>query len=331
MPDNDILLSLIVPVYNVERYLKECLDSIFVRQQIDHKVEVIVVNDGSTDSCLSILKEYKNQHDFMLIDQINIGLSEARNAGIKVAKGKYLLFVDSDDRLVSYTLDKLLAYLSKTDIDLLEYNYEIFNENDQKLNVVNKIPTVISGHGDNVFAEWERSGFYRPMVWTKVVSREMLTLNQLYFYPGIYHEDEEWSPKLFAYAKTVSFLPLDLYTYRLREGSIMSTKTQKHYLDLIKVLDILYDFSCNGDFSAHYINALRHNISFLYFSAIKGIKLMGKYDEELICMLNKNSILSSFSEEKHRKYLYKWIIDKLGIKTFYSCKYGFKNYFHNHK
>jgi glycosyltransferase involved in cell wall biosynthesis len=292
-----------------------------VYQQIDHRVEVIVVNDGSTDSSLSILKEYKKQHDFMLIDQINKGLSAARNIGISISKGKYLLFVDSDDYLMPFTLEKLLVYLSKTDVDLFEYNYQIFNENSQKISIQNITPSVISGHGENVFAEWEKSGFYRPMVWTKVVSREMLVLNQLYFYSGIYHEDEEWSPKLFAYARIVSFLPLELYVYRLREGSIMSTKTQKHYFDLLKVVNILYDFSNSVNFSANYINAIRRNLSFLYLSVIKGIKLTGKYDEELVLMLNKNTLFLSFSDEKHRKYLYKWIINKFGIKIFYIYKY----------
>ena len=322
--NNEIILSIIIPVYNVELYLKECLDSILVHQKISHKIEVIAVNDGSTDGSREILNEYKKQYDLILFDQENKGLSCARNSGIKMAKGKYLLFMDSDDYFVPDIFDKFLSYLAESDADLIEFDYKVLNPIEPKFNYKFKIPTVLSGSGQDVFCSWEKSGFYRPVVWTKAVSRKMIVLNQLYFYPGIYHEDEEWSPKIFAYAKHVCYLPLVLYVYRIREGSIVSQKTRKHYMDMLIVIDSLCKFSCSENFSPQYIKALQRNLSFLYFSLIKGIKIAGEYDRYLISTLEERKNLIKHSEDFHRKYLYRYFINILGVKNFYIFKYGVK-------
>lgn len=323
---NEILLSIIIPVYNVELYLKDCLDSIFVHQKISHKIEVIAVNDGSTDRSGEILNKFKEEHDFILFDQENKGLSCARNSGIKIAKGKYLLFIDSDDYFLPDALDQLLSYLAGTDADLIEFNYKVLNPADLRPKLKYKNPPISSGSGQEIFCSWERSGFYRPVVWTKAVSRKMIVLNQLYFCPGIYHEDEEWSPRIFAYAGRVCYLPLLLYVYRIREGSTMSKKTEKHYMDMLIVIDRLYKFTSSENLSVQYIRSLQRYLSFLYFSMIKGIRISGEYDLHLISELEKRKILIKFSEDLHRKYLYKYLINILGIKFFYTFKYSLKHF-----
>ena len=326
LENNDIVASIIVPVYNVEQYLKECLDSIFVHQKISYPIEVIVVNDGSDDGSLNFLNEYKKEHYFILINQENKGLSIARNTGIKASNGKYLLFMDSDDYFVPNALDKLLKYLSDNNIDLVEFNYDTDNETEKHVRHKKRITNVVSGSGQDVFCAWGNSGFYRPNVWTRAVTREMVVSNELYFYPGIYYEDGEWSPKLFAYAKTAIYLPIDVYVYRIREGSITSEKTKKHYLDLITIVDSLYKFACDGDFSVDYTNALMRNISFFYFYSIRGIKITGEYNQYMISFLEKNRKFANYSTQIHRKYLYKWVIYRFGIKRFYKFKYGLSNF-----
>ena len=145
MENSEIILSMIIPVYNVELYLKECLDSIFVHQKISHKIEVIAVNDGSTDRSGEILNEYKQQYGLVLFEQDSSGPGGARNTAIKAARGKYLLFVDSDDYLVPGSLDQLLSYLAKTDAELIEFNYKVLDLAEPKLKLKDEIPAVLSG------------------------------------------------------------------------------------------------------------------------------------------------------------------------------------------
>ena len=121
MTHKEISISIIIPVYNVERYLPVCLESI-VQQSMDD-YEVILVDDGSTDSSGPICNEYADRHpQFRVIHQQNQGISAARNAGVVESKGKYLLFLDSDDFLVPNSLSKLLELANKNDLDVLGFN-----------------------------------------------------------------------------------------------------------------------------------------------------------------------------------------------------------------
>jgi len=323
----EIIASIIIPVYNVESYLEECLDSIFVHQEISCPIEVIVVNDGSTDGSLNILNEYKKQHDFILITQENLGIGCARNTGINAATGRYLLFIDSDDYLVPDSLDSLLVYLAVSNVDIVEYDYKIFNKSKRSYDLNNKLPPIVEyGRGQDVFSVWEKNGFYRPMVWTRAVSREMIVSNKLYFYTGMFHEDEEWSPKIYAYAASVRYLPIVIYVYRIRESSCMANKTLKHYMDLLKCVDSLSEFSNTQNLSPEYIKAVRRKSVSIYFWVFSNIKFDGKYNQHLISELEKRRDLIRFSEEFNRKILYKSIIDIQGIRNSYILRYGCRDF-----
>jgi len=324
-----IIASIIIPVYNVESYLKECLDSIFVHQKISCQIEVVIINDGSTDCSLVMLDEYKKRYDFILINQRNAGLSNARNTGIKAAKGKYLLFIDGDDYLEPYSLNSLLDYLSFSDDDIVQYDYKVCNDAERSFSHNRRPPVVQCGKGQDVFAVWEKNGFYRPMVWITAVSREMVVSNKLYFYPGILNEDEEWSPKIYAYADSVCYLPLVVYVYRVRENSCSTNKSPRNFMDLLKCIDSLMEFSDSQDFSPEYIRAVRRNFAFLYFSMIKNIKFDGCYNADLISELEKRRDIIRFSKDFHRRIFYKYIIDTLGIKNFHVLKYGYKDFLHD--
>lgn len=331
MTTNKIIASIIIPVYNVEQYIKDCLDSIFVYQEISYPIEVIVVDDGSTDRCPDILNEYKKYHEFLLITKENAGVGCARNTGIDAANGKYLLFLDSDDYFVPGSLDSLFAYLAVSDEDIVEYDYIVSNEYKGSPFTKKEITSIDRGQGQKIFAVWEKDGFYRPMPCMRAVSRKMIISNMLYFYPGIFHEDEEWSPRIFAFASSVRYLPLIIYVYRIREGSAMSKKTRKHYMDIFFIIDSLYEFSCKGDLSEQYIESLRHIISFLYFTIIKVIRLNGLYDKEIICKLEERKKMTCYSSILHKKYFFRYIINIFGIKKFYILKYSFRDFINNYK
>jgi heptose III glucuronosyltransferase len=304
---DEITLSIIIPVYNVEQYLAQCLDSIFVHQQINDRIEVIVVNDGSTDGSLSILKEYKKNYDFILITQKSSGPGGARNTGIKSAQGRYLLFIDSDDFIIPGALDKLLIYLSTSKTDIIEFDYYVFNDTNREFEPRNNCPSVISGDGQEVFCSWMKSGFYHGMIWTRAVSRDLILSNQIFFYPEIYHQDAEWSPKIFAYAKSVCYFQHVLYVYRIREGSISAQNTARRYMDFMFCLVSLYKFSCLNWLSSEYVNTLREKISSRYFTILYRIKIEGNYNFDLISALEKHKYIIKDSSLFHRRYLYRYL------------------------
>ena len=110
------LLSIIIPVYNVELYLDDCLKSVF--DQINDDVEVILINDGSTDRSNEIIEKYNNEYQFKYINQVNQGISATRNIGLKESSSKYITFLDSDDILANGIIDKIIAEIKTSKIDL---------------------------------------------------------------------------------------------------------------------------------------------------------------------------------------------------------------------
>ena len=125
-----ILLSLILPIYNVEKYLPVCLDSL-IKQDIDElKYEIICVNDGSTDSCEQIILKYQKKHrNIKLINKKNSGVSQTRNIGLKAAKGKFIWFIDPDDFVRPYSLKYILDMLEQTKADICNILYKSVSEN----------------------------------------------------------------------------------------------------------------------------------------------------------------------------------------------------------
>lgn len=238
------LLSFIIPVYNVEKYLNECLDSIFDPSVNEYEYEVIAVNDGSTDRSPEILKTYLCHKNFRIITQKNGGLGAARNSGIKAAKGKYTAFIDSDDYLLSGAVPSMLGWARQSDCDIIEFEIESSNESSQSFAQLrrgtDRHPT--AGSGKALFAEWYRQRIYFPSVCIRIYRLEFLHAHSLYFMPIVY-EDNEWTPKAFFYAETVVYYPLTLYHYRRREGSLMlSFSDSKKYWNYIKLISALNEF-----------------------------------------------------------------------------------------
>lgn len=123
----EINLSIIIPCYNVEKYVRECIESV-LNQKTKFKYEVILINDGSQDNTLNILKEYEDKNNVILINQKNKGFSGARNIGLQYVQGEYLMFVDSDDRLSNGAIENLLSVAYKEDYEIVEGKYVLFSE-----------------------------------------------------------------------------------------------------------------------------------------------------------------------------------------------------------
>jgi len=220
-------LSIVVPVYNVERYLPKCLDSL-LNQDIDkNDYEIIIVNDGSTDKSRDIAKEYSlNYSNIILINQENRGLSSARNTGIKHSKGKYIQFVDSDDFLEPNVEKTLIDKIEKDNLDVLRFNYRNVNE---KYDVFepNKSGRPFVDYTDNICDGvsflTERLGF-ACYAWQFILKTELVISIPL-FKEGIFFEDTEWTPRVLSIADRVTSVDTFVYNYLVRDGSITRAAT----------------------------------------------------------------------------------------------------------
>lgn len=236
-----MLISIIIPVYNVERYLSQCLDSV-LNQSYDGDYEVICVDDGSTDGSPAILEEYAGKSDkIKIIRQENRGLGGARNMGLRAARGRYVWFVDSDD----WIEQEALATLAKSigDEDIVCFNGRRYFEDGTV-----EIPD--SGIEEGNLTGWEYYGryalskrnFHFVCVVLRIYRREFLLADSLFFEEGIYHEDNLFTPIVCYYAASVRVIPDILYVYRIRQGSITQSFTDKRIFDTIKVANRLAEF-----------------------------------------------------------------------------------------
>lgn len=232
--------SIIIPVYNVEQYLRDCLNSVVLQSHCDY--EVICVNDGSTDGSLAILEEFQKKYNqITVITQQNKGLSGARNAGIRTAKGDYLFFLDSDDWIETTALEVLVRQLSGE--DMVCFNGRRFFENGET-----EEPD--TGISESNLSGWEYYNkyalvprkFHFVCTVLRLYRREYILKNNLFFEEGIYHEDNLFTPLACYYAQVVKVIPDCLYIYRIREGSIMQTGNMKRLYDKITVANKLSDF-----------------------------------------------------------------------------------------
>lgn len=231
-----IKLSIIVPIYGVEQYLPKCVDSLLNQDIPSSDFEIILVDDGGHDKCPLICDEYAAIHkNIRVIHRENGGLSAARNSGIEVAQGEYIMFVDSDDYIEPNVLSGLLEQAERDNLDVLRYRlhyvnpmYEVFNPykiDPFKGNDYSKMPT----DGVSFLNSRMNTQCY---AWQYILKRELL--EGCIFTPGIYFEDTDWTPRMLERAKRVASTETVAYNYLMREGSItnaINRSKQKKVLD----------------------------------------------------------------------------------------------------
>jgi len=239
-----MLLSIIVPVYNVEKYLRKCVDSLLTQDLPPEEYEIILVDDGSTDQSGTICDEYAAGHPIVkAMHQQNGGLSAARNNGVAVAQGRYVQFVDSDDYLEPNVLKALVEKMETDRLDVLRFNYRNVNERNEVIEP-NKDPKHWVNYSSEVcdgltFLN-ERLG---PACYACqfMARRELLT--DCRFKEGIYFEDTEWTPRMLIKAQRAASTDLMVYNYLFREGSITlsvdEAKKRKVLADKLLLVDFL--------------------------------------------------------------------------------------------
>lgn len=232
-------ISIIVPVYNVEKYLDACMHSVI--NQTVKPLEVILVDDGSTDSSSIICDKYSKEYDNIhVIHQKNGGLSEARNTGLVAAKGEYIIFLDSDDTIIPETCNAFLSAIGDREVDIAIGNLAVIREDSRtvKMHTLSDSERILSGE-EFLKTELKHNTMYAPVV-QGVYSRQFLLDNQLFFVSGLLHEDEIFTPTAIAVAKQL--LPTDIvfYNHMIRPNSITTQKDKTpNAKSIIKICDYL--------------------------------------------------------------------------------------------
>ena len=227
-------VSIIVPVYQVENYIRQCIDSILVQTFTDF--ELILVDDGSKDRSGKICDEYAVlDQRVKVIHKENGGLSDARNCGMDQAVGNYFMFVDSDDYIASTMLEYLYKALTNKEADIAVCNFLYFFEEDRKRDFSTNIQSeVLSGAEIFYCRKNERVYGIWTVAWNKLYKRE--TLGNVRFRFGKYHEDEFWANDIYQMDIKVVTIPECLYYYRQRDNSIMGRKNIKRDFDILEAL-----------------------------------------------------------------------------------------------
>lgn len=231
-------VSVIIPIYNVEPYLRECLDSV-VNQTLK-EIEVICVDDGSPDQSAEIALEYVAQYDnFKLIRKENGGLSSARNAGLNVALGEYIYFLDSDDYIIPETLEELYKKANAYELDVVFFDALPLFEDDEDQNKYISYTTYYTRKksypgvytGQDIFVQMQSNGDFRESVCLQFFRRDLLEKNHLRFLDGLTHEDLLFTFQCVMLAKKTSAVNTKYYYRRVHENTIMTRPKAMHNVE----------------------------------------------------------------------------------------------------
>lgn len=306
--------SIIIPVYKVEKYLNDCVNSVL--QQTFKNFEIILVDDGSPDNCPAICDDIsKNNENVKVIHKQNGGLSSARNAGLNEANGEYVIFLDSDD---FYLDDKFLFQakekLEKNNSDALVFQRRKFFES---TNTLSNPPSEYNEawedlNFDELVLALSKSDKLDASAATKITKREFLIKNNLFFKEKIFSEDVEWFFRYIQKLQSITFLNNPVYGYRLREGSITHTIKIKNIQDLFFSVTNYAEQIKNSNLS--YKNAVLNYMAYQYFIVI-GLCYKFKCEEtkDILKQCKKYKWLTKYAVS-HKTQKAKYVVQILGVK-----------------
>ena len=282
-------LSIIVPVYNIAKFIGPCLESILKIELATEDYEVIIVNDGSTDESIGVIEKYASRYDHLkVINQENLGLGGARNTGISHSSGEYIWFVDGDDEVISEHIPTALDKVISESVDVLAFDFRPVSEAG---NPENWIYFKLNSETDKVYTgpEFYLLNYAKSYIWLYFFKKSLFTDHKLLFHKSIKMEDSEIMPKIMAKCENLVYFDKPLLCYRKREGSITNLKEEKSrnhfYYSMVKIAESLKEFQ--SEFEVH---------SQMY----EGIELKKKQINQ---MLFTNLIGNNYSIEANRYYV----------------------------
>ena len=239
-----VLVSVIVPVFNTEKYLRKCIESILTQTCPD--IELILIDDGSVDDCPKICDEYALQDDrATVIHKPNGGPSAARNDGIKAASGEFILFVDSDDYIEPNAVEKLFKKAKEDNLDILLGAF-VFNDNLVRIRYQKEEEYSRIWKSEEFLLYKLQQGFRSMVIWTGLYRRMFIIENSIFFKVGVVHEDELWLPSLYLSSGRLGLIKFPFYHYNTTNVTsivrrIDQRKNGSDYLVVCESLEKLYD------------------------------------------------------------------------------------------
>lgn len=309
-----VKISVIVPIYNVEKQLNRCIESL-LRQKIQ-QIQIILVNDGSTDNSGKIAQEYakKFPDKILYLEKENGGLSDARNYGIEHATGEYLTFVDSDDYISDNLYEDLEKYLEQ-DYDMIKFKIEKVDENGNKI-LENYTPVFADKTGEEAFEILYKSDELTEVAWGYVYKRKMWIENNFKFAKGMFHEDFGLIPLVILKANKVASTNIMGYYYVQTSSSITRGKPETIYKraeDLLKHYDNMIETIKGYNIS----NESRENIKIYYTNCILlNVNNLDKKDKNKYIKEIKKRKMTENIKARNFKQLLKKIILRINIKLY---------------
>jgi len=288
-----VKVSIIVPVYNTENYLKKCLDSL-VNQTLEN-IEILIVNDGSTDNSQKIIDEYKELYSnkIKIFNKSNGGLSDARNFAIPHTTGEYIGFVDSDDYIELDMFEKMYALAKTKNLDLVECNFNWEYPNKIKID-----------YGIDYLEKKDFFLFGRVMVCNKLFKTSIIKDNNITFSKSLNYEDIEFFYNLIPYINNYSLINNSFYHYIQRDNSIINNQTKKT-ADIFIILNNIINFYKKNNLFDIYKNELEYlYIRFLLGSSfLRIVKIKDKNLRKELLNKSINELYSTFPNWKENKLL----------------------------
>lgn len=282
------IVSIIVPIYNSEKYLNRCIDSLI--NQTYPYIEILLINDGSIDNSEKICLEYqKNDSSVKYIKKVNTGVSDTRNFGINEARGDIICFVDSDDYIENDLVEKMLECMTKYEADLV---YSTIN---------NKALNNYYLYNKNKYIDVLKNNQITGYCWNKLYKKDIIIKNKIKFNKNIQVcEDLLFNIEYLQHTNKIAYCSYNLYHYMDNQSSIVNTKNFKKWSSYIEAYNIMLDFYKNLDKKTYHI--------FLYNYLIANVNVRRNYKEELkknkdlLDMIN-NNISNYFNTIIYSKYI----------------------------
>ena len=263
-------LSIIVPIYNVEKYIRACIESIFKQGLDDVDFEVIIVNDGTQDKSMEVIADIIQRHNnITVINQDNQGLSVARNNGIALAKGEYILMPDSDDLLIEYSLKPLLEKAQETKADLVVADFLNMTDEEIEQNDTRLLQKTVFNYkektGEELFLQDLNP--YQCYVWRTLFRREFIVKNKLAFVPGIYIQDVPFTHECYLKAGKCLRTSWLLNIYRKGHESATFSFNKKKAKDFCIAISKTWELTLRDSLSPRVQNKLQEDV-YTSFSAL---------------------------------------------------------------